>query len=127
MNCHATGSQNPNLSMMYVRGPKGGAILNQNGKLRKLAIKTSDMISGSVYYGFSPSGRYITFSTNIIIPAFHSNPGKRLEVYDTKSDVYAADLQENRIIRSPLLRRRQAHGTAHGTEATAICLGAYSF
>ena len=103
MNCHATGSQNPNLSMMYVRGPKGGAILNQNGKLRKLAIKTSDMISGSVYYGFSPSGRYITFSTNIIIPAFHSNPGKRLEVYDTKSDVYAADLQENRIIRSPLL------------------------
>mgnify|MGYP002623080051 CR=1 FL=1 len=103
MNCHATGSQNPNLSMMYVRGPHGGAILNQNGTLRKLAIKTSDMISGSVYYGFSPSGRYITFSTNIIIPAFHSKAGKRLEVFDSKSDVYVADLQENRIIRSPLL------------------------
>ena len=103
MNCHATGSQNPNLSMMYVRGPHGGAILNQNGKLRKLAIKTKDMISGSVYYGFSPSGRYITFSTNIIIPAFHSKASKRLEVYDSKSDVYVADLQENRIIRSPML------------------------
>lgn len=103
MNCHATGSQNPNLSMMYVRGPHGGAILNQNGKLRKLAIKTSDMISGSVYYSFSPSGRYITFSTNIIIPAFHSKDEKRLEVFDSKSDVYVADLQENRIIRSPLL------------------------
>lgn len=103
MNCHVTGGQDPNLSMMYVRGPHGGAILNQNGKLRKLAIKTSDMISGSVYYGFSPTGRYITFSTNIIIPAFHSNASKRLEVYDAKSDVYVADLQENRIIRSPLL------------------------
>ncbi len=103
MNCHVTESQNPNLSMMYVRGPKGGAILNQNGQLRKLAIKTSDMISGSVYYGFSPSGRYITFSTNIIIPAFHSKADKRLEVYDSKSDVYVADLQENRILRSPLL------------------------
>lgn len=103
MNCHATGSQSPNLSMMYVRGPHGGAILNQNGTLRKLAIKTNDMISGSVYYGFSPSGRYITFSTNIIIPAFHSKVGKRLEVFDSKSDVYVADLQENRIIRSPLL------------------------
>ncbi|MBQ7420234.1 MAG: PD40 domain-containing protein [Prevotella sp.] len=103
MNCHATAGQNPQLSMMYVRGPKGGAILNQNGTLRKLAIKTDDMVSGSVYYGFSPSGRYITFSTNIIIPAFHSRAGKRLEVFDSKSDVYVADLQENRIIRSPLL------------------------
>jgi len=103
MNCHVTASQNPNLSMMYVRGPKGGAILNQDGHLRKLAIKASDMVSGSVYYGFSPSGRYITFSTNIIIPAFHSNAAKRLEVYDAKSDVYVADLQENRIVRSPLL------------------------
>lgn len=103
MNCHATGSQNPQLSMLYVRGANGGAILNQNGQLRKLAIKTSDMISGSVYYGFSPSGRYITFSTNLIIPGFHSKAGKRLEVFDSKSDVYVADLRENRIIRSPLL------------------------
>lgn len=103
MNCHVTGSQNPQLSMMYVRGPQGGAVLNQNGRLRKLAIKTSDMVSGSVYYGFSPFGRYITFSTNVIIPAFHSRADKRLEVYDSKSDVYVADLLENRIIRSPLL------------------------
>lgn len=103
MNCHTTGSQNPQLSMLYVRGANGGAILNQHGQLRKLAIKTSDMISGSVYYGFSPSGRYITFSTNLIIPGFHSKAGKRLEVFDSKSDVYVADLHENRIIRSPLL------------------------
>ena len=103
MNCHTTAGQNPNRSMLYVRGPQGGAILNQDGQLRKLAIKTDDMVSGSVYFGFSPSGRYITFSTNIIIPGFHSKAGKRLEVFDTKSDVYVADLQENRIIRSPLL------------------------
>ena len=103
MNCHTTAHQDPHLSMMYVRGPKGGAFLNQNGKLRKLAIKTDDMVSGSVYFGFSPSGRYITFSTNVIIPAFHSKAGKRWEVFDSKSDVYVADLQKNRIIRSPLL------------------------
>lgn len=103
MNCHTTASQNPNLSMMYVRGPRGGAFLNQHGKLRKLALKADDMVSGSVYFGFSPSGRYITFSTNVIIPGFHSKAGKRLEVYDSKSDVYVADLQEHRFIRSPLL------------------------
>lgn len=102
MNCHTFGNQNPNLSMVYVRGENGGAILNRNGKLRKLNLKTANMVSSSVYYGFDPSGRYVTFSTNIIIPAFHANPDKRLEVYDSKSDVYVADLDKNIIISSPL-------------------------
>lgn len=103
MNCHAYGGQNPNLSMMYIRGEGGGAMLNCNGKLRKLDIKAPGMASGSVYYGFSPSGRYLVFSTNVIIPAFHSQPDKRLEVFDAKSDVYVADLHTNTIIRSPVL------------------------
>ena len=103
MNCHTFANQNPQRSMMYVRGEGGGAVLNENGVLRKLAPKTPDMVSGSVYFGFSPSGRYVTFSTNIIIPAFHSTPSKRLEVYDKASDVYVADLERNTIIRSPLL------------------------
>lgn len=103
MNCHVYGNQDPNLSMMYVRGEGGGALLNRDGILSKLNIKTADMVSGSVYYGFSPDGRYITFSTNIIIPGFHSLSKKRLEVFDTKSDVYVADLQTDKIIGSSLL------------------------
>ena len=97
MNCHTFANQDPQLSMMYVRGPGGGAILNQNGQLSKLNIP------GSVYFGFSPSGRYITYSTQRIIPAFHSLPSKRLEVYDAESNVYVADMQEHHIISSPFL------------------------
>ena len=97
MNCHTFASNDPQLSMMYVRGQGGGAILNQGGKLSKLRIP------GSVYFGFSPSGRYIVYSTQQIIPAFHSLPSKRLEVYDAHSNVYVADLQEHHIISSPLL------------------------
>ena len=97
MNCHTFGNQNPNLSMMYVRGAGGGAILNQGGKLSKLDIP------GSVYFGFSPNGRYIVYSTNKIIPAFHSDASKRLEVYDSESNVFVADLEKQRIISSPLL------------------------
>ncbi|MBR1688630.1 MAG: PD40 domain-containing protein [Prevotella sp.] len=102
MNCHTFGNQDPNRSMLYVRGEGGGAILNENGHLRKLGLKTDEMVSGSVYFGFSPTGRYIVFSTNVIIPAFHSEAKRRLEVFDTKSDVYVADLEQNRIVRSPL-------------------------
>ena len=97
MNCHTYGSQNPELSMMYVRGPGGGAILNQHGTLQKLNIP------GSVYFGFSPDGRYIVYSTNNIFPAFHSVPKKRLEVFDSQSNIFVADLQERRILSSPLL------------------------
>ena len=97
MNCHTFANQDPQLSMMYVRGPGGGAILNQGGRLSKLNIP------GSVYFGFSPSGRYITYSTQKIIPAFHSLASKRLEVFDAESNVFVADMQEHRIISSPLL------------------------
>lgn len=97
MNCHTYANQDPQLSMMYVRGTGGGAILNQGGKLSKLNIP------GSVYFCFSPSGRYITYSTQKIIPAFHSLASKRLEVYDSSSNIYVADMQEHRFFSSPLL------------------------
>ena len=97
MNCHTFANQDPNLSMMYVRGKGGGAILNRNGQLEKLNIP------GSVYFCFSPSGRYITYSTQNIIPAFHSLASKRLEVFDAASNVFVADMEEHRIISSPLL------------------------
>ena len=97
MNCHTYANQDPKLSMMYVRGPGGGAILNRNGRLSKLNIP------GSVYFGFSPTGRYITYSTQKIVPAFHSLASKRLEVYDATSNVYVADMQEHHVISSSLL------------------------
>ena len=96
MNCHTYAGQSPGLSMMYVRGAGGGAILNREGRLEKLSIP------GSVYFGFSPSGRYITYSTQKIIPAFHSDPRRRLEVFDAGSNVFVADLEQRRVVSSPL-------------------------
>lgn len=100
MNCHTYANQDPATSMFYVRGPGGGAILNMDGKLQKLSIKGEDMISGSVYFGFSPSARYIVFSANKIIPGYHAQSIRRMEVFDTRSDLYVADMKEHRFIRS---------------------------
>lgn len=50
MNCHTFGNQDPNLSMVYVRGEGGGAILNRNGKLRKLNLKNDSLISLSLIH-----------------------------------------------------------------------------
>lgn len=103
MNCHTHAPGNPDLSFLHLRGEGGGMMLNDNGNIRRLDVKTPDMVSGPVYSQFDPSGQYIVFSTNAIIPAFHSRPDKRLEVFDTKSDVYVYDLKKNSLVRSPLL------------------------
>lgn len=103
MNCHTYGNQDSQLSMFYVRGENGGAVLNRGGKLSLLDINLPGMVSPSVYFGFHPSGRYIVFSSNHIIPAFHSAGSKRLEVFDVASDVYVSDLVENTITTVPQL------------------------
>lgn len=97
MNCHTYANQDAQMSMLYVRGEGGGAVLNQNGSLSLLDINKPGMVSPSVYFGFHPDGRYIVFSSNHIIPAFHSSGSKRLEVFDVASDVYVADLGEHTI------------------------------
>lgn len=107
MNCHTYGKQSGQLSMFHLRGKKGGTLLNRNGELRKLNLKNDSMISAAVYGDFHPSGRYAVFSSNIIIPAFHALGSKRLEVYDTGSDLAVADFEQNRMILSPLTRQKK--------------------
>lgn len=107
MNCHTYSKQNGQLSLFHLRGAKGGTILNRKGHLRKLNLKNDSMISAAVYGDFHPSGRYAVFSSNIIIPAFHAQGNKRLEVYDTKSDLAIADFNRNKMILSPLTNHKK--------------------
>jgi len=101
MNCHISGGGRPDLTAMYVRGKGGGMILNKDGEIKKLNLQGNG--NPSVYFAFSPSGRYMAFSTNKIIPAFHAIPKKRLEVFDTMSDIFVTDLHTGKVYSSPLL------------------------
>ncbi len=101
MNCHTYGNQDPSLSFFHLRGPGGGTVLNREGKLRKLDLHTEELLSPAIYGNFHPSGRFAVFSTNLIVPGFHTKKGERLEVYDTASDLIVADFEENVIIPFP--------------------------
>lgn len=111
MNCHIHVQQRGDLSMFYIRGPQGGAILNEGGKLRKLELRTGSMVSGTVYGEIHPEGRFGVFSTNVVIPGLHSFPGRRMEVYDTASDLSVVDFEENKIINHPHLNREDKFET----------------
>lgn len=102
MNCHLSAHQNSAISMIYLGEDGRNAVLNRNGKLRKLNIYKDGMVTPATYYDFDPSGKYITFSTNDYEAAFHASANQRVEVFDKKSDVYVADLDNNTITSSTL-------------------------
>ena len=106
MNCHIHSQARADLSMFYVRGKNGGAFLNRNGAVRKLSLNAEGLVSGTVYGEIHPSGRYGVFSTNKIIPGFHTQGSKRLEVYDTKSDLVITDFDRNELIVPEILARK---------------------
>ncbi|WP_300729253.1 hypothetical protein [uncultured Bacteroides sp.] len=102
MNCHIHGNNSGDLSLFHLRGKNGGTILNRNGELRLLDLKNNRMVSAAVYGDIHPGGRYGVFSSNIIIPSFHSYGNRRLEVFDTVSDLAIADFDKNEMLISPL-------------------------
>jgi hypothetical protein len=111
MNCHIHAQGRGDLSMFYLRGEGGGAILNRGGKLRKLALNDTTMISPTVYGEIHPEGRYGVFSNNIIIPAIHAAGGLRMEVFDRNSDLCVADFDENRLYAFPETAREDVMET----------------
>ncbi len=103
MNCHTHGGDRGQYSYFYIRGEGGGTILNRDGRLRKVTLKSPKMSGGSVYGDWHPAGRYAVYSTNVIIPSFHSKAHKRFEVYDTVSDLCVADFDRDTILLCPLV------------------------
>ena len=111
MNCHIHSQARSDLSMFYVRGKKGGAFLNRNGEIRKLALNAEGMVSGTVYGEIHPSGRYGVFSSNVVLPGFHALGSQRMEVYDTASDLVITDFDRNELIIPPHLSRKDVFET----------------
>jgi len=95
MNCHSFCRNNGDDMMFHMRGTNAGTIIYQNGELSKVNTKTKNAISPGVYPSWHPEGNYIAFSVNNIVQSFHSLPDKKVEVYDTLSDVVVYDIKKN--------------------------------
>ncbi len=98
VNCHIFSEQDASRSFFHLRNSNGGTMIQENGEFRKIKTSTDSTISSCVYGNWHQNGRFIAFSTNVIIPGFHSINNLRLEVYDTISDVVILDIKKNEII-----------------------------
>jgi hypothetical protein len=100
MNCHSFNQNNPDQMMFHLRGSIAATMLVLDGEAVKLNTKTDETISNCVYPYWHPSGKYIGFSVNNISQVFHSQKEKRIEVFDSRSDIVVYDIEYNKLISS---------------------------
>ena len=111
MNCHTHGGARGDLSFFHLRGAGGGTVLNRDGVLRKLTLKTDSMPVAATYGDLHPSGRYAVYSWNSVIPSLRFAGSNRMEIYDNASDLLVADFDNNRLLFSPVTSSTDAFET----------------
>jgi len=111
MNCHSFSSGDPRKMIFHIRGDVSGTMLLHDGKIIKLNTKTKETISNCIYPFWHPSGDYIAFSVNNISQVFHSVSNKRIEVFDSKSDIVVYDIKNNKLFTSGLLSSNDSFET----------------
>jgi hypothetical protein len=105
MNCHTFSRNSGKDIMLHMRGENAGTIIFKDGEYSKVNTKTDNTISVGVYPSWHPSGDFIAYSVNNIVQSFPAIPGKKIEVYDTLSDVVVYDIKKNLMITTDLLSR----------------------
>lgn len=103
MNCHTQNRTNPEQYVFHVRGEHGATVVHQHGKDVLLKARNDSLGGTMVYPYWHPSGRYCAFSTNKTAQMFHTGNNKRIEVFDTSSDVFVYDMEQHVVIKDTLI------------------------
>lgn len=111
VNCHSFNRGNPKDMSLHIRGAQGATLLRLNGEIKAYNTSTPQTLGSCVYPYWHPSGRYIAYSTNTTRQAFHVSDPKRIEVFDSESDLQVYDTETNQLLISPLLMRKEAMET----------------
>lgn len=98
MNCHTANRCNPEQFLIHLRGDKGGTIIQQKDKRVVMNTLTDQTRANCSYSYWHPNGKYIASSTNVIRQLFHVSDERRIEAFDTMSDVLVIDVDNNQLI-----------------------------
>ena len=97
INCHYSQKGNPQRTVFHARQNLGGTMLNIDGKLKKMNLKTDSTISAGVYPAWHPQLNVIAFSTNNTMQSFHTRDIDKIEVLDDKSDLILYDSRTDEV------------------------------
>ncbi|MGX8697022.1 MAG: TolB family protein [Prevotella sp.] len=106
INCHTANGTNPDQYVFHVRGDHGATVIHRTGTLEALQAKNDSLGGSMVYPYWHPGGRFVAFSTNKTWQMFHTANNKRIEVYDSSSDVFVYDTENHTILQDTLTMRK---------------------
>ena len=106
MNCHIPNKHKPSQSFFHIRGKKGMTVIADDKKVYAIDTKMEGAYSSMIYGNWSPSGKYIAFSNNAVLPSTHTIHDERAFVYDTISDIVVLNLEKNEVLRTNLLMQK---------------------
>ncbi len=101
MNCHAVRQGNPDHFTFHSRGKGGGTIIQRNGELYKVDLKSLEPGLQGAYNAWHPSGRFIAFSSNTTKQAFMARSRDKIEAYDLQGDIIIYDVEKKRVVADP--------------------------
>ncbi len=107
INCHTFSDKDPNKMLFHTRILHSGTLIDDDGVLRKIDMKTQGTLSAGIYASWSPSGKYIAFSTGKIVPTLTTRLNKVVDVADKASDLMIYDVEKNKITLPPLLTTKR--------------------
>jgi Tol biopolymer transport system component len=92
--------------VFHARVEHGGTIVSRKGVIEVLQSKNDSLGGTMVYPYWHPGGRYLAFSTNKTSQMFHLANRKRIEVYDSSSDVFIYDTETHTILTDTLIMKK---------------------
>ena len=97
INCHYSQQGNPQRTQFHARQNLGGTMLNIDGKLTKVNLKTDSTLSAGVYPAWHPQLNLIVYSTNQTMQSFHTRDIDKIEVFDKQSDLILYNPETNEV------------------------------
>ncbi len=101
LNCHAARQGNPDHFTFHSRGQQGGTIIQRNGQLYKINLKSLEPGLQGSYNAWHPSGRFIAFSSNTTVQVFMARSRDKIEGYDLRGDIIVYDVEKNCVVTDP--------------------------
>jgi len=101
MNCHTFAKNNPAKMAIHFRIIHPGTVIWNDGKLKKIDTKTSEIMSAGIYPAWHPDGKHIAFSTGKISPHLTTRLNKTVDVADKASGIIIYNTENNAITTSP--------------------------
>lgn len=104
MNCHTSNKCDTKQSSTHFRGAHGATVIRRGDDYQLFNLKTDSEGLPCVYTYWHPSGKYIGYSQSMTRQVYHVADADKIEVYDSESDIAVLDIDNKKLLTSPLLK-----------------------